>query len=91
MPPARSSRRDWAVGLAVLLCLEGFLWTLTGWPGLFILGWAGSAALVFLWHCGGPFGKILAAILLLSILLRFLLPRHVRDAVHALPAAGAAQ
>jgi hypothetical protein len=85
MPPVRSSRRDWAAGLAVLVCVEGFLWMLRGWPGMFIFGWACSAALVFLWHRGGPFGKILATVLDLSILLRLLLPKHLRDAVNALP------
>jgi hypothetical protein len=55
---------------------------------MFIFGWACSAALVFMWHRGGDVGKILAAMLDLSILLRFLLPKHLRDAVNALPAAG---
>lgn len=85
MAPVKHAGRDLALGLVVLLCIEGFLYSQLGFPGLFVLAWAFGALLVFLWQRGEATGKIIAAVLHPPLLLRLLLPRSLRDAVKALP------
>ena len=73
------------LGIVVLFCIEAFLCTQLGMLGYFVFMWAACALLIYLWNAGTPFRKMFAVILMPAILLRFLLPRALRDAVNALP------
>jgi hypothetical protein len=77
-------------GLVVLMCIEGLLCMQLGMFGYFVWMWTACALVAYLWNSGAPFLKVIAVVLMPAILLRFLLPRDLRDAVNALPSLAAA-
>jgi hypothetical protein len=89
MAPLKHARRDFALGLLALACIEGLVWSRLGMAGHCTLAWAFVAFALSLWNAGTPFRKIAAVILAPSILLAYLLPKDLREAVKALPSAPA--
>ncbi|MFB9246071.1 hypothetical protein IV454_06155 [Massilia antarctica] len=82
---------DGTIGLVTLLCIGSFVFYLCG--PLAVLGFLYLCVLAMLmgalWSAAFPMGKIVCIVALPPILLVYCLPKTLRHAVNALPAASA--